>query len=194
MIMVRWVVYEGHVSISPEKAPDPKTGIFKPWILRTKMPKQSPAKQEKPTAPVATKKDERPPHIVEKIDMKGRMPSGLPSEATEDGAVVVKSFFASMPTYPDIRFREFFDPRYLKKHGLTDRDIAFEVARSEGIHNIVVVDDNQTALCTLDTKGGKELFILRWVVHEGHLYLSPEKGPDPKTGIFKPWILRTKVN
>jgi hypothetical protein len=31
------------------------------------------------------------------------------------------------------------------------------------------------------------------VVHEGHLYLSPEKAPDPKTGIFKPWILRTKV-
>lgn len=36
--------------------------------------------------------------------------------------------------------------------------------------------------------------ILRWVVYEGHFSLSPEKAPDPKTGIFKPWILRTTVN
>ena len=167
-------------------------------VARTEPPKQPPAKGEGPTPPVATKGDDKPPHIVERTDMKGRLESFLPlqfGELTEDAILVAsKSFFAKMQTYPDIRFREFFDPRYLKKHGLTDRDIAFEVARSEGIHNIVVVDDNQTALCTLDTKGGKELFILRWVVHEGHLYLSPEKGPDPKTGIFKPWILRTKVN
>jgi hypothetical protein len=38
----------------------------------------------------------------------------------------LQSFFAKMPTYPDLRFREFFDPRYLKKLGLRDRDIAFE--------------------------------------------------------------------
>ena len=56
-----------------------------------------------------------------------------------------------------------------------------------------MADDKQTALCILDTKEGKELFILRWVVYEGHLYISPEKAPDPKTGIFKPWILRTKA-
>jgi hypothetical protein len=116
-------------------------------------------------------------------------------ELTEDAILIgSKSFFAKMQTYPDIRFREYFDPRYLKKHGLTDRDIAFEVVRSKGIHNIVVADDNRTALCILDTEDGRELFLLRWVVYEGHIYLSPEKAPDPKTGIFKPWILRTKVN
>jgi hypothetical protein len=174
-------------------------------VAGTEPPKQPPAKEETPTSPVATKKDKNPPHIVEKPDMKGRMESPwLPHKVqdgkpTGDGLVIAsKSFFAKMQTYPDIRFREFFDPRYLKKHGLTERDIPFEVIDKwpsyQGIHNIVVADDNQTALCILDTKGGKELFILRWVVYEGHLYISPEKAPDPKTGIFKPWILRTKVN
>jgi hypothetical protein len=146
-------------------------------------------------AAVATKKDEKPPHIVEKTDMKGRMESGLPSQAVEDGAVVAKSFFAKMPTYPDIRFREFFDPRYLKKHGLTDRDIAFEIADHQGIATLDVADDNLTVLVVLEVKGGgKEAFVMRCVVYEGHIYISPEKAPDPKTGIFKPWILRTKVN
>jgi hypothetical protein len=164
-------------------------------VAGTEPPKQPPAKEESPTSPVATKKDEKPPHIVEKPDMKGRMPSGLPSEATEDGSVVVKSFFAKMRTYPDIRFREFFDPRYLKKHGLTDRDIAFEIADHQGIDTLLVADDNLTVLVVLEVKGGgKEAFVMRCVVYEGHLYISPEKAPDPKTGIFKPWILRTKVN
>jgi len=163
-------------------------------VARTEPPKQPPAMEETPTSPVATKKDEKPPHIVEKPDMKGRMPSGLPSEATEDGSVVVKSFFAKMPTYPDIRFREFFDPRYLKKHGLTDRDIAFEIADHQGIDSLHVADDNLTILVVLEVKGGgKEAFVMRCVVYEGHLYISPEKAPDPKTGIFKPWILRAKV-
>ncbi|HKB40619.1 MAG TPA: hypothetical protein VKD72_29605, partial [Gemmataceae bacterium] len=34
-------------------------------------------------------------------------------------------------------------------------------------------------------------FSLGWVVYEGRFYISPEKAPDPKTGLFKPWILRT---
>jgi RNA polymerase sigma factor (sigma-70 family) len=157
-------------------------------------PREAPVKKESPAAPVATKKDEKPPHIVEKTDMKGRMPSGLPSEATEDGSVVVKSFFASMPTYPDIRFREFFDPRFIKKHGLTDRDIAFEIANHQGIDSLHVADDNRTVLIVVEIKGGgREAFVMRCVVYEGHIYISPEKAPDPKTGIFKPWILRTKV-
>ena len=173
-------------------------------VARAEPPNQPPAKEESPTSPVATKQAEKPPHIVEKTDMKGRMESPwLPHKVqdgkpTEDGLVIAsKGFFAKMQTYPDIRFREFFDPRYLKKHGLTERDIAFEVTDKwplhQGIHNIVAADDNQTALCILNMQEGKELFILRWVVYEGHLYISPEKAPDPKTGIFKPWILRAKV-
>jgi hypothetical protein len=52
-----------------------------------------------------------------------------------------------------------------------------------------------TVLVVLKVKGGgKEAFVMRCVVHEGRIYISPEKAPDPKTGIFKPWILRTKVN
>jgi hypothetical protein len=164
-------------------------------VAWTEPPKQPPATEESSTSPVAAKKDEKPPHIVEKTDMKGRMESGLPCQAVEDGSVVVKSFFAKMPTYPDIRFREFFDPRYLKKHGLTDRDIAFEIADHQGIDTLLVADDKQTVLVVLEVKGaGKEAFVVRCVVYEGHIYISPENAPDPKTGIFKPWILRTKVN
>jgi hypothetical protein len=154
-----------------------------PAVAQPRTPKEAPVK-----------KDEKPPHIVEKTDMKGRIESGLPSRATGDGAVVVKSFFAKMATYPDIRFREFFDPRYLKKHGLTDRDVAFEIADHQGIASLHVADDNLTVLVVLEVKGGgKEAFVMRCVVHEGHIYISPEKAPDKKTGIFKPWILRTKV-
>jgi RNA polymerase sigma factor (sigma-70 family) len=164
-------------------------------VARTEPPKQPPTKEKNPTSPVATKKDEKPPHIVEKTDMKGRMESGLPCQATEAGGVVVKSFFAQMPNYPQIRFREFFDPRYLKKHGLTDRDIAFEIVDHVGIDSLDLPDDNYTVHVVLNIKGGgKEAFVMRCVVYEGHIYISPEKAPDPKTGIFKPWILRTKVN
>jgi hypothetical protein len=181
-------------------------GLFKSpvAVAWAEPPNQTPAKQESSTSPVAIKKDERPPHIVEKTDMKGRMESPwLPFRVVDgkvtrmDLLIASKSFFAKMQTYPDIRFREFFDPRYLKKHGLTERNVAFEVtdnwSLNQGIHNIVVADDNQTAVCILDTKEGKELLVLRWVAHEGHLYISPEKAPDPQTGIFTPWILRTKV-
>jgi len=175
-------------------------------VARTEPSKQPPAKEASSTSPGATKKDEQPPHIVEKTDVKGRMESpwlphkvqdGKPTE--DDLTIASKTFFAKMQTYPDIRFREFFDPRYLKKNTLTDRDIAFEVIDKwpsyQGIHNITAADDNRTVLCVLDLNGGgREAFILRWAPYEGHLYISPEKAPDPKTGIFKPWILRTKVN
>lgn len=148
---------------------------------------------------------DKPPHVVEKTDKKAGVDTfarGLPikvaSEPNEDMLLAdSKLFMSRMPSgHGDLRFRDLFDPRYLKKHGLADKDIAFEVIDStsfRGIHNIQVADDKQTVLCTIDTKDGKELFILRWVVYEGHLYISPEKAPDPKTGIFKPWILRSKA-
>jgi hypothetical protein len=157
------------------------------------------------TGAAQDKQSDKPPHVVEKPDKKAGVdtfahgPTKVVGDPNEDLLLSESKLFMSrMPSgHGDLRFRDFFDPRYLKKHRLTDRDIAFEVTADwpwyRGIHNIVVADDNQTALCILDTKEGKELFILRWVVYEGHLYISPEKAPDPKTGIFKPWILRTKV-
>jgi hypothetical protein len=151
------------------------------------------------------KHPEKPPHIVEKPDKTARvdtfaryMPIKAAGELKKENLLEPSMLFISrMPpsTHEDLRFRDFFDPRYLKKHGLTDRDIAFEFADNRGRDNIVVADDLQTVLCVTDLGGGKkEAIILRWVVHEGHLYISPENGPDSKTGIFKPWILRTRVN
>jgi hypothetical protein len=151
------------------------------------------------------KEAEKPPHVVEKPDKKAGVdtfahgPAKVEGEPMEDFLLgQSKLFMSRMPSgHGDVRFRDFFDPRYLKKHDLTDRDIAFEVINDwpwyQGVHEIKVADDNRTALCILLTKEGKELFILRWVVYEGHAYISPEKAPDPKAGIFKPWILRTKV-
>jgi len=202
-IILRWVVYEGRLYLSPEKAPDPKTGIFKPWILRTVVYeiKQSPA-----SVPY-DKSAAKPPRIVEKTDMKSEYTSGMPwkigpkptaQETEEVMGMLNKAFFAEMGSFQGRRFREFFDPRYLKKHGLTDSAITFEVAHTWGIHCINVADDNRTALVTTeiveDGKGVNALFVMRWAIDEDHIYISPINAPDKKTGIFKPWILRTKLN
>ncbi|WP_202947335.1 hypothetical protein, partial [Zavarzinella formosa] len=168
-------------------------------LAQTESPAGHEVKSQKPAkaaevndAPPRPQAD-KPPHIAEKPDMMGRMASGLPSRATEDGSVVVKSFFAKMATYPDIRFRDFFDPRYLKKHGLTDREIAFEIADHQGIASLRVADDKLTVIVVLRFKGGeKEVFVMRCAVLEDRIYISPEKAPDPNTGIIKPWILRMK--
>jgi hypothetical protein len=160
---------------------------------------------QEPAKPVAKEaEDKKPPHVVEKtekvagVDTFRNLRFEVVGEPTEDSLLgASKLFMSRMPSgHDDLRFRDFFDPRYLKKHGLTDRDIAFECSDHQGIHNIKVADDLRTVLCIVDPKGGKkasELIILRWVVYEGRLYLSPENAPDPKTGIFKPWILRTKL-
>lgn len=157
------------------------------------------------TGAAQDKPAEKPPHIVEKPDKKAGVDTfahgpikmvGVPSE---DALLASSKLFISrLPSgHDDLRFRDFFDPRYLKKHGLTDRAIAFEVIADSpvyrGIHHIAVADDHQTTLCIVDTSAGKELFVLRWVVYEGHLYIAPEKAPDANTGIFKPWILRLKM-
>jgi hypothetical protein len=178
-----------------------EVGKFLDDLLAEKRPEEKEKEEQKRQEGQADKPPVKPPHIVERTDMKGKSESHLPLAAglSMEDAIVIgsKMFFAKMQNHPDIRLREVFDPRYLKKHGLTDRDIAFEVTAKwpwyQGIHSLHPADDNQTVLCILDTNEGKELFILRWVVYEGHVYISPEKAPDPTTGIFKPWILRTKV-
>ena len=144
--------------------------------------------------------EEKPPHFVEKTDMKPQLDEKLPyevvGELTEENILVPsKAFISDIRNPGKIRFRELIDPRYLKKHGLTDKDIAYEIGEHEGLNSYEVADDLRTVLFIVQCKGGteRELIIARWVVYEGHLYLSPEKGPDPKTGIFKPWILRTKL-
>jgi hypothetical protein len=157
------------------------------------------AEAPQPQAPPAAEETEMPPHFVEKPDMKPQVDNRLPyevvGEPTEEQILVASKTFISDSRNPGkVRFRELIDPRYLKKHGLTDRDLVYEVGEHVGLHNYQVADDLRTVLFIVDTKGGqRELIIARWVVHEGHLYLSPEKGPDPKTGIFRPWILQMKA-
>ena len=55
-------------------------------------------------------------------------------------------------------------------------------------------------LCVVGTKANpsdnefaREALLLWARVHEENLYLSPHAAPDPKTGAFTPWILRTRL-
>jgi hypothetical protein len=173
-------------------------GLFMNPVAQAEPPKRPPAKEESPAPPVAPGKEEKPLHFVEKPDLKPQfawLPHKVEGEPTEENILVPsKAFIADIVLPGKSRFRELIDPRYLKKHGLSDRDLAYEILDHQGLHHYHVADDLRTVLFVVDAKGGgKELIIVRWVVYEGHLYISPEKAPDPKTGIFKPWILRTKV-
>jgi hypothetical protein len=168
--------------------------LFTGW----QMARQAPGGDSTSAAAIA-EEDEKPPHFVEKPDMKPQIDSMLPfkveGELTEESILVrSKEFIADSRNPGKTRFRELIDPRYLKKHGLTDRDLAYEIGDDTGTQNLQVADDLRTVLFVVNAKGGgKEMIIVRWVVYEGHLYISPEKAPDPRTGIFKPWILRTKL-
>jgi len=167
-------------------------------VAQAETPTEAPVKKDSPAPPVVPKKEEKPLHFVEKPDMKPQfawLPHKVEGEVTEEDIYVAsKGFIADICLPGKIRLRDFIDPRYLKKHGLTDRDIAYEILDHQGLNSYQVADDLRTILFQVDAKGGgKELIIVRWVAYEGRLYISPEKAPDPKTGIFKPWILRTKV-
>jgi RNA polymerase sigma factor (sigma-70 family) len=174
-----------------------KAGPGEVLVLQRQKPGgEQPKAKEEPA--VAAKKEEKPLHFVEKPDMKAQfpwLPHKVEGEVTEEYIYVSsKAFIADIVLPGKNRFRELIDPRYLKKHGLTDRDIAYEILDHQGLQNYHVADDVRTILFVVHAKGGgNELIIVRWVVYEGRLYISPEKAPDPKTGIFKLWILRTKV-
>jgi len=117
--------------------------------------------------------------------------------------VFTKTFLVAMRNHHGDRnanaVREFFDPRYLKKHGLTDRDLSATLAPVRNIYSYEYADDKQTILCLVDTdanpqKPVREIILLRYTVHEGKMYLTPARAPDPKTGVITPWILRTKAS
>ena len=162
-------------------------------------PRVAAKKKEGPPPPVAVKEMEKPLHFVEKLDMKPQfdwLPLKIEGDVTEEDIYVAsKGFIGNICLPGKIRLRDFLDPRYLKKHGLTDRDIAYEILDHQGLNHYQMADDLRTILFEVDAKGGgKELILVRWVVYEGRLYISPEKAPDPRTGLFKPWILRMKEN
>jgi len=98
------------------------------------------------------------------------------------------------------RLRKYFDPRFLEKHNLADDEFPVQMAPVFPIYTMQIADDRKTILCVVGTKENasakdlvKEGILLRVIVHEKKLYLSPEKGPDPKTKTFTPWILRMKL-
>lgn len=91
-------------------------------------------------------------------------------------------------------FREYVDPEYLKKHGLSYREFAIQTAPVANIFNIQVTEDPYTILCHVDTReGNREVILLRTVTRGGRLYLSPLSPPEQRTRLVTPWILRVEL-
>lgn len=112
--------------------------------------------------------------------------------------VEVRRFDAKSPDAT--RLRKWFDPEFLKKHNLTEGDLPIQMAPVGNIYDLQVGDDERTILCVVDMRGSasakepvKEAILLRVVLRDKALYLSPAKGPDPKSKTFTPWILRRKL-
>ncbi len=97
--------------------------------------------------------------------------------------------------------REYIDPAYLKKHGLTDCDLSVPMLAVGALWNIEIADDGRTILCIVQNEANakvpiNEVLLLRVSDYEGkggERYLLPSNAPDPKTGTFSPWILRSKI-
>lgn len=113
----------------------------------------------------------------------------------EGGPVVVKTFVASL-RYGDERIaelRKLIDPRYLEEHRRPQGNLSFEKFLTGSIHSLQLSDDPRTVLCTASTaESEQETFLFRTTLHDGQVYLRPLAPPDPATGMFRVWILRTK--
>ncbi len=137
----------------------------------------------------------------QETDQSARQPFNIGNrqEPTESQVcALAKSFCVAMRKHHGEKnahsMREFFDPRYLEKHGFKDGEIKVQMAPVSGIQNIQLADDNRSVLCHFKTKAGQsEVILLRTVVHKGNLYLSPLTPPDKTTKIFTPWILRMSL-
>lgn len=133
-------------------------------------------------------------------EVKGRKEESRLSEfdrqrLEEGGPAVVKQFVVGM-RYGDERIadlQKLIDPRYLNKHRLTNRELSFQRFATKSIFELQQADDPQTVLCTASTEEStRETFLFRTTIYVGQVYLLPLSPPDPTTGIYKPWILRTK--
>src|SRR6266542_4023331 len=117
-------------------------------------------------------------------------------EPTEDDLhVFTKMFLVAMRNHHGDKnanaLRDFFDPRYLKEHGLTDCDLHAQMAAVGNIRSYEIADDRRTILSFVETKEEpnakepvKELILIRVSLRERRLPLVPPKAPDPKTGSF----------
>ena len=118
-------------------------------------------------------------------------------------AVFAKSFCVAMRRYGGVgvrtgkaadAFRRFIDPRYLKAHGLAKGDLPIVTIPVAGLRKIEVADDNRTMFATFETDSGTaEAVILRALLHDKCLWITPLAKPNETTGVFKPWILRTEL-
>ncbi|WP_052640007.1 RNA polymerase sigma factor [Zavarzinella formosa] len=130
-------------------------------------------------------------------------PEAPPTQMEMRLAATVKQFLVTMRNHHGDKnanaLREFIDPRYLKMHDLTDRDLSVPMPAVGSIINFETAGDGQTILCIVDVEATppkkiREALLLRVSVHEGKPYITPQKAPDPKTGAFTPWILRTRTD
>ncbi len=116
----------------------------------------------------------------------------------ETGPALVKEFVATLrKRYGEQdagELRRFIDPAYLKEHKLEEGRFPVATVVTGVIYDNQVTDDPRTAVIVARTQDAeKEAFVFRLVVREGKVYLRPLAPPDPKTGSFRPWILRLKL-
>jgi hypothetical protein len=131
-------------------------------------------------------------------DQPARLTDAERQALEEGGPVVTKVFVVALREQlgdeKAAKLRKFIDPRYLKEHRLQDGVFPIQRVVTGDIHSNDLTDDPSTALVVADTEGGvKECFLFRLTVHEGEVYIAPQKAPDKKSKLFKPWIYRLKV-
>lgn len=111
--------------------------------------------------------------------------------------VIAKSFLDAMRRHGSVTTdqlrNKYFAPSYLKKHGLTEKNVPVRMAPVRTIYNIQVADDDRTLVSFVKTEQAREVILFQTVVEEGNLYLLPLTDPDSESGEITPWILRMIV-
>ena len=95
---------------------------------------------------------------------------------------------------PRESLRTYIDPDYLAWHRRTEGEVSVETASVGDIHNITLAEDRSTLLCEVDTAAGtREAILLKVVLRQQRLYLTPLLPPDEQTGSITPWALRAQL-
>ena len=84
-------------------------------------------------------------------DLERKIPKG-DRDPEMANLVLAKTFCVAMRRNEHVRLRQLIDPEYLKRIKLGDqKQLPIEIAPVWGIHNIVISNDRQTALCLYGT-------------------------------------------
>lgn len=174
--------------------PDPVLSMLATGKLELEIKAEPPVAPEVKVPPVSVKVDPAAPAEIHGTQTEMRL------------LAMAKGFCVAMRNHHRDKnanaLRKYIDPAYLKKHDLMDRDLIVPMLAVGALWNIEVADDGRTILCIVQNEANakvpiNEVLLLRVSDYEGkggERYLLPSNAPDPKTGAFTPWILRSKID